>query len=230
MKKIKRHDQEIAKRKKNRQATTILWKPIGGFLFLTSLGAAAAMGRESFASEPFKLSSLDPYGVTLFAIPLIAVVLVAQCVIGIVFARAVAPSGNGWSVRVPTLFPKLEGSSVQGVAAFISLLAFFFVPFVVLVRAIFKFFAGSYYYATVAANGCDPLSHTLCDKMGNWGSHFCPKHGLHFADLFNTPYRYEGNLTYIPILFPGLSVALVIMATAFLCGYLWILFVRKESA
>jgi hypothetical protein len=227
---LKRKVQDPAQKKKNRKAATALWKPVGFFCFLLCIGAGAAMARENIAPETLKWSSLDPYGVTLFAVPILSAVLIAQSIIGITFANASSAPGQSWLSRVPNLLSELEGSVLHSLVAILSLLAFLVIPLFVLGKGTVKFFQGRYYYDAVAAVGCDPAGHTPCESMGNVWNHFLPKHGLSFADLFNTPYRYEGNLTYIPILFPSLILILSLCALVAIGLYFVHLFARSGRA
>ena len=209
------------------RAATALWKPVGTFGFLASIGVWAGMASESIAPDTLKWSSLDSYAVALFAVPLLSGTLIAQCMIGIVYAKASGAVRDRLS-RIPSVLQELEGSSLRNRVAILSLLAFVVLPSLVLSRATVKFFEGSYYYAAVAARGCDPKGNTGCEDMGNYWKHFNPKHGLHFRDLANTPYRYQGNKTYIPIVFPSLILALTASAIVALGFYLERLFARKS--
>ena len=210
------------------RAATALWKPVGTFGFLASIGVWAGIASESFAPDTLKWSSLDSYAVALFAVPLLSGTLIAQCRIGSVYAKAKG-AAHGWTSRIPDLLQELEGSSLRSQVAIISLLAFVLLPSFVLLRATVKFFEGSYAYATVAAKGCDQKGDARCEDMGNYWSHFKPRHGVRFRDLTNTPYRYQGNKTYIPILFPVLIVALTASTLAALGSYLLKLFAWKTS-
>jgi hypothetical protein len=183
------------------------------------------MASESIAPDTLKWSSLDSYAVALFAVPLLSATLIAQCVVGSVYLNA---ARNG-EPRIPNLLTELEGSSLRHRVAVISLLAFVILPTFVLGRATVKFFEGSYAYSSVAAKGCDPKAVPACENMGNFWNHFSPKHGLHFRDLADTPYRYQGNKTYIPIVFPSLIVALTITAFVVVGSYLIKLAARKHS-
>jgi hypothetical protein len=211
------------------KAAVALWKPVGVFGFLASIGIWAGMANESVAPDTLKWSSLDAYAVTLFAVPLLSSVLIAQCMIGRVYAKSIGAVRTR-NERIPNLVPELEGSSFRNRVAILSLLAFVVLPSFVLVSATAKFFEGSYAYATVAAKGCDPKESIRCEDMGNYWHHFSPKHGLHFGDLTNTPYRYQGNKTYIPILFPLLILAFGGGALFALLRYMARLFARKSRA
>jgi hypothetical protein len=210
------------------KAATALWKPVGTFGFLASIGVWAGMASESIAPDTLKWSSLDSYAVALFAVPLLSGTLIAQCIIGGVYAKASGPSRDFVS-RVPDLLQELEGSSLRNPVAIICLLAFVILPSFVLAHATVKFLQGSYYYAADAAKGCDPKGDSRCEDMGNYWNHFKPKHSIHLRDLTDTPYRYQGNKTYIPILFPFLLLGLTASTLVFLGRYLLILFARETA-
>jgi hypothetical protein len=168
--KHKVHDPD--RRNNNLKAATALWKPVGIFAFLVSIGVWAAMANESIAPDTLKWSSLDSYAVTLFAVPLLSLTLVAECIIGAIYAEASSGAARDWPSRVPNLLPELEGSVLRNPVAIISLLAFAVLPSFVLCNATAKFFQGKYYYATSPGAGCDPKANPPCESMENYWKHF----------------------------------------------------------
>jgi hypothetical protein len=173
------------------------------------------MASDTFGPEALKLTDLDPFAVTLVGIPVLSLALIAEEIIGYTYAKAVGPQVP-WFGRVPPLIASLQGSSLQRLIAVVVLVAFIGVPWFALGRATVKFLGGSYYYASVADRGCP--HETDCEKMGNGWAHFHPKYGI--GSLTNTPYRYQGNKTYIPVVLPSLLVFLSTLASLLSLGYL----------
>jgi hypothetical protein len=197
------------------RAATTLWKVVGSFGFLTALAVISGMANEKVAPDTFKLTDLDSYSVTLFAIPLLACAVIAEATIGVAYVRACKRSGSPLN-RIPPIVDGLAESSLRSTVSIIVLFAFLIVPWFGLSAAVVKFFRGSYYHASVASKGCDPQRMSVvCEPMGSGLKHFRPKYGI--GSLTNTPYRYEGNKTYIPIIFPGAYLLLFAVACFFAC-------------
>ena len=173
----------------------------------------AGMASDKIGPDTFKLTDLDSHSITLFAIPLLACVVIAEAIIGVGYVRACKPKEE-WSTEIPPVVEGLSESSLRRCVSAIVLFAFLIVPWFGAGAALAKFFRGSYYYAKVASNGCDPQKMSdVCEPMGSGLKHFRPKYGI--GRLTNTPYRYEGNKTYIPVVFPSAYVLLFVVACVF---------------
>jgi hypothetical protein len=198
------------------QAATTLWKAVGGFGFLTAIAALSGMASEKIAPDTFKLTDLDSYSVTLFAIPLLACAVIAESIIGVTYAHACQPKEE-WSNRIPPVVDGLAQSSLRRYVSVIVLFGFLIVPWFGTGAAVVKFFHGTYYYAKTASSGCDDSDpqrmSVVCEAMGSGLKHFHPKYGI--GSLTNTPYRYEGNKTYIPVIFPTAYLLLFAAACFF---------------
>jgi hypothetical protein len=195
------------------RAATTLWKAVGSFGFLTAIAVISGMASEKVAPDTFKLTDLDSHSITLFAIPLLSCVLIAEAVIGIAYVRT-CKRNESWSNRVPPIVDGLAKSSLHSIVGIAVLFAFLIVPWCGLSAAVVKFFRGSYYHAPIASNGCDPQRMSVvCESMGSGLKHFRPKYGI--GSLTNTSYRYEGNKTYIPVIFPSAYLLLFAVACFF---------------
>ncbi len=208
------------------RAATALWKPVGVFTFLASIAVWAAMAGEEriIAENILKLSKPDAYAIALFAIPLISLTLISQCIIGTVYASSKS-SIQKRTDKIPTLVPELEGSSLRRRIAILSLLAFVLLPSCVLTLVTAKFFSGKYYYSADPARGCGPDE--KCDDMGNFLYHFYPKKPIYLSDLWNSHYRYQGDKTYIPIVFPLFFILLTGIGILYCVRYLSVLIFGK---
>lgn len=186
---------------------------MGSFGFLTAIAVISGIASEKIAPDTFKLTDLDSHSITLFAIPLLACVVIAESIIGIAYVRGCKPKEE-WSSRIPPVVDGLSESSLRRYVSAIVLFGFLIVPWFGVGAAVAKFFHGNYYYAKVASNGCDPQRMSVvCETMGSGLKHFHPKYGI--GSLTNTPYRYEGNKTYIPVIFPTAYVLLFAAACFF---------------
>ena len=214
---------------RGQQAATTLWKAVGSFGFLTAIAVISGMASEKVAPDTFKLTDLDSHSITLFAIPLLSCVLIAEAIIGIAYIRA-CKQNESWSNKVPPIVDGLAKSSLHSIVSVVVLLAFLIVPLFGLSAAVVKFFRGCYYYAAKASNGCDPQRMSVvCATMGSGLKHFRPKYGI--RSLTNTPYRYEGNKTYIPIIFPSTYLLLFAIACFFVFrNCRWLLWARPRRA
>ena len=198
--------------KVDQRVATELWKYIGIFGFSVSVAAFSALASEKIA-DALHLVDLNSYAVTLFAIPLISVTVIAVTTVGSVYGLLESPDRQ-WFYRVPPIIDDLQKSTFARPVTTVIIVAFIVVPIVALSLSISKFFHGSYYYASVASAGCsDPIAKS-CEFMGTGWKHFMPKYGI--GSLTNTPYRYEGNKTYIPVLFPVIFLLLALVI--FICS------------
>lgn len=204
---------DIKATKSGEQAATKLWNAVGAFGFLSAITVIAGMASEKVAPDTFKLTDLDSHSITLFAIPLLACVVIAESIIGAAYIRVCKPKEE-WSKKIPPVVEGLSQSSLRRHVSAIMLFAFLMVPWFGAGAALSKFFSGSYYYARAASDGCDPQRMSaVCEAMGSGLKHFRPKYGV--GSLTNTPYRYEGNKTYIPVVFPSVYVLLFVVACVF---------------
>ena len=205
-------------------ASTALWKPVGVFGFLASLAILAAMtSEEGIAFDgALKFQKADAYAVALFSVPLLSLTLTAQCMIGTAYAKAMG-HGTKRRVRIPNLVPELKESSLQHRVAILTVIAFILIPSFVLISATQKFLAGKYFYASDPTKGCG-VNGEGCKDMGNYLSHFRPEKPLELSDLWNTHFRYQGNKTYIPVIFPAIIVLMAGCSVWILIIYLlWLL-------
>jgi hypothetical protein len=204
---------EVNATKAGQPAATKLWNAVGGFGFLSAIAVIAGMASEKIAPDTFKLTDLDSHSITLFANPLLGCVVIVESIIGIAYLRACKPTEE-WANRIPPVVAGLSESSLRRYVSAIVLFGFLIVPWFSASAALAKFFYGSYYYAKVASNGCEPQKMSIaCETMGSGLKHFRPKYGV--GSLTNTPYRYEGNKTYIPVIFPSGYVLLFVVACFF---------------
>ena len=85
-----------------------------------------------------------------------------------------------------------------------------------------KFLHGSFSFAQDGGFGCP----TNCvPENGRW-AHFWPDHG--FPNILDAPYRYDGNLTYLPVVQPVLWLAMGVGALAYATSYLRVVFTPAE--
>jgi hypothetical protein len=211
---------------KDRQVAVALWKPVGSFGFLVSLALIMTMAKEKTAPDTLKLVDLDPYAVTLFGIPLLSAILVAVVFIGRAYARTFRGESR-WAFKVPPIVEGLSGSSLHRPVTLVMFAAFVLLPWFALGRATFKFFDGRYYYASVASAGCNEAAMSQsCECMGNRLKHFRPKHGT--GSWTNTPYRYEGNKTYIPVVFPSFFLGLALWVSLYCAAYVTMILRREH--
>jgi hypothetical protein len=208
------------------QVAKAVWKTLGGFGFLSGVTVIAAIASEKIGPDTFKLTNLDSWSVTLFAIPLLTFVVITITIAGRAYIRAVGAT-NSWAAKVPPILDGLERSTLRGLVSATVLAAFLFVPWYALGASVVKFFQGSYYYSRNASQGCDFPMSKFCETMGSGWEHFRPKYGL--VSLTNTPYRYEGNKTYIPEIFPGCYLAMFVLGSAFGVRYTTSLFWQRGS-
>ena len=179
-------------------------------LFLLSRGAKAGANK---IPEAFGLdwSTLNPYAVGLFGTPVIAVL----CIWCLWWARAFAKrqAGKKWYERVVTKTDLSQVSDSARTLAVWSLVLYIMLPVIGLAALEGKFLHGTFYFSTTGAYSC-PVD---CVAEGAALSHFWPHHG--FQNIWDTPYRYEGNLTYLAPWQGYIWVALGIGVLAYLVSY-----------
>ena len=158
-------------------------------LFLLSRGAKAGANKllEAFGLD---WSALNPYAIGLFGVPVIA----ALCIWSLWWARAFAKrqGGKKWYERVVTKADLGQLSDKAKTLAVWSLILYMALPIIGLAALEGKFLHGTFYFSTTGAYSC-PKD---CVSEGATLAHFWPPHGL--QDIWDSPYRYEGDLTYLP--------------------------------
>ena len=205
-----------------KKVATAIWKPVGGFGLFSSLALLAAMTSEKVGPSVLSFIGQNPFAITLFGIPVLSAVLVALCVVGGAYARSVSRV-NRWDTQVPPIVEELEQSSLSRRVSLVILVGFILVPALTLLMANVKFFEGTFYYSSPASRGCDERQ--TCENLGAGWHHF---HAVHGLSLTNTPYRYEGNKTYIPIVYPVLVLGFSTCAWALCVRYLVLVFFRES--
>ena len=203
------HDPKI-----ERKVATALWSPVGSFALVLAIALVAGMASEKVDAGPLSFIGQNAYAITLFGIPLMAGVLTALSIIGRSYSSSSKHEAH-WTARVPPIVEDVSRSSLRAPVTVIILLGFLLLPWATLGIANRKFFEGTYYFATDASKGCEDK--TACQKIGSGRQHFHAEHGI---SLTNTPYRYEGNKTYIPILYPVLFIGVSAAASLFCIRYL----------
>ena len=206
----------------DRQVATTLWNIVGGFNFFVALGLVLGISGEKIGPAD-KFAGFSRQALPLIGIPLLAATLLAASYFAIKYANAARDSD--WTQRVPPIAKDLSKSTLRRAVAIVILIGFLFFPAVALVDAHITFFKGSYYFARNASAGCDESDMTKdCSWEGTGWSHFWPtKHGLSVHAIFNTPYRYEGNKTYLPLAFPMLFLLMSLLAIGAFLKYVVIL-------
>lgn len=174
-------------------------------LFLMTRGAKTGANR---IFEVFGLdwSALNPYAVALFGVPVVA----ALCAWSFWFARAFAKNhiDEVWFKRVITKIDLNQLDREARKLAIWSLILYIALPVIGLGTLEAKFLHGPFSFSKSGGFSC-PKD---CVPETGMFAHFWPKNGL--PNVFDTPYRFEGNLTYVPLWQPllwlgfGLAVAL----------------------
>jgi hypothetical protein len=189
-----------------------------GALFLLTRGAKSGAGK---ILEIFGLdwSSLNPHAVALFGVPVVAGLYVWS----LWWARAYAhrQSGAGWVAKVVTASNIALIPERAPTAAIWSLLLFVALPLIGLAALEGTFLHGIFYYATDGGFSC-PQN---CKEEVGVLAHFWPANG--FPDLLDTPYRYIGNLTYVPVVQPILWLLFGFGALFYAAFYLRLIFQRS---
>ena len=175
-------------------------------IFILSRGAKSGASKilEAFGLD---WSSLNPYAVALFGVPTVAVLSLWSLWLAHAFARRHA--GEPWHARVVTKGDLSQAGAIRPTMAAWSVLVFVVLPLAGLASLEDKFLSGTFYFSTTGGYSCPEG----CVVEGqDAAAHLVPAHGL--RDVLDTPYRYEGNLTYLPPWQPiiwlalGLAVAL----------------------
>jgi hypothetical protein len=196
-----------------KKVVTALWKPVGSFCLLAALALLAAMTSEKVGPGLLSFIGQNPFAITLFGIPVLSGGLVALSLIGGAYTRAVQGASH-WSGRIPPIVDDLSRSSLGLRVSVVIVIGFIFVPLITLGMANVKFFEGTFYYSADAGKGCEDKQ--TCENLGSGWKHF---HAVHGLSLTNTHYRYEGNKTYIPVVYPILLLALSVLASVLCVRY-----------
>ena len=169
---------------------------MGSFCLLAALALVAAMTSEKVGPGLLSFIGQNPFAITLFGIPALSGGLVALSLIGGAYARA-AQDASHWNARIPPIVDDISRSSLGFRVSIIIFVGFVLVPLIALGMANAKFFEGTVYYSADAGKGCEDKQ--SCENLASGWNHF---HAVHGLSLTNTHYRYEGNKTYIPIVYP----------------------------
>jgi hypothetical protein len=212
------HVQYDAKREK--KVATALWIPVGSFCLLAALALVAAMTSEKVGPSLLSFIGQNPFAITLFGIPTLSGGLVALLLIGGAYARA-AQDALHWNARIPPIVDDVSRSSLGFRVSIVVFIGFVVVPLIALGMANVKFFEGTVYYSADAGKGCEDKQ--SCENLGSGWNHF---HAVHGFSLTNTHYRYEGNKTYIPIVYPTLMLAFSVLTLALSIRYFLLTFVN----
>jgi hypothetical protein len=201
-----------------KKVAAALWKPVGSFCLLAALALLAAMTSERVGPGLLSFIGQNPFAITLFGIPVLAGALVALSIIGGAYAKA-ARGASEWAMLTPPIVDDVSQSSLGFIASVVILTGFLVIPWATLGMANVKFFQGTFYFSTDAGKGCEDKD--TCENLGSGWNHF---HAVHGLSLTNTHYRYEGNKTYIPIVYPIIVIALSIWASVFCVRYFILIF------
>lgn len=184
-------------------------------LFLLTRGAKSGAGK-ILEILGIDWSSLNPHAVALLGVPVVAGLYVWSLWWAKAFARRQA--GAGWVGKVVT-------SSNLGVIpeqartmAIWSLFVFVVLPLLGLGALEGKFLYGPFFYSTDGGFSCPQ---NCVEETGAF-AHFLPANG--FPNLSDTPYRYIGNLTYLPVVQPVLWLLFGVCALAYAVSYLRLVF------
>jgi hypothetical protein len=80
-----------------------------------------------------------------------------------------------------------------------------------------------FHYSSPASKGREEKQ--TCENLGAGWHYFHAVHGLSLTD---TPYRYEGNKAYIPIVYPALLLGFSMSASALCARHLVLVFAGKN--
>ena len=187
------------------------WGKIGTFAFLVSLAALLGMMSQQGPLDTLKFGSLGAYTLTLFAIPLISIMIFALSWIGRRHAR-IAPLAPGSTVvPVGWKVPGIGTSSLRLHVAALSIAINLGVPMIVDVWSLAKFAHGTYYWKSDRDASCERVNPDpkTCVKIGTVLDVIWPaEHGL--GNPTQTRYVYQGDKDFIPVLQPILYIGLVL--------------------
>jgi hypothetical protein len=186
-------------------------------LFLLSRGQRAAPN-EFMKALGVDWSGLNPYAIGLFGVPVVAVLCLWTIWWAWTFARS-QPAPKKWYERVATKtdLSKVGGDTARTLARW-SLVLYVFIPVIGLMTLEGKFLNGAFSFSTTNQYSCLPeRSPQDCLPEGSGLAHFWPPHGL--RNVLHTPYRYQGNLTYLPpwqaIFWVALGLGVIVCAARY---------------
>jgi hypothetical protein len=183
-------------------------------LFLLSRGAKVGANKilEAFGLD---WGALNPYSVGLFGVPVIAVL----CCWALWWARTYARrhSEEPWYARVVTKSDLGKVGEKARTLAGWSLTLYVLLPVIGLAALELKFLHGTFRVADSDAASCAGSR-----LEGVWLDHFWPPCGL--RSVWASPYRYDGNLTYVPPWQAIIWVAAGIGVGLYALRYLYLVF------
>ncbi|WP_156947578.1 hypothetical protein [Bradyrhizobium sp. WSM3983] len=189
-------------------------------LFLLTRGAKSGAGKilEILGVD---WASLKPHAVALLGVPVVAALIVWSLWWAKAFARRHAD--GTWIDRVVTKSGLGLISDKPRTLAIWSLILFVVLPLVGLGLLEGTFLQGDFYFSIDGNFSCPEN----CKLETGLMSHFWPANGL--PDVFKTAYRYDGNLTYVPLWQPILWLLLGAGAFAYAVSYICVIFVRSVA-
>lgn len=184
-------------------------------LFLLTRGAKSGAGK-ILEIIGLDWSSLNAYAVALLGVPVVA----ALCVWSLWWAKAFArhQTGGDWFGRVVTKADLALIPERARIVAIWSLILFVALPLIGLGVLEAKFLHGTFYFATDGGFSC-PQN---CKEEVGVLAHFWPANG--FPNIFDTPYRYNGNLTYVPVMQPIVWLLFGVGVLVYAISYLRLVF------
>jgi hypothetical protein len=189
-------------------------------LFLLSRGAKTGANK---LLEVLGLdwSALNPYAVGLFGVPVVA----ALCFWSLWWASAFARRhvDKPWYKRVATKTDLDHLGDRASTVAGMSLFIFAVLPIVGLMALEGKFLNGAFYYSSTGSFSCPDG----CTQEDGFFSHLSSAEGW-FQSVLNTPFRYYGNLTYLPPWQGIIWIALGLGVLIYAAFYARLLFHREQ--
>jgi hypothetical protein len=184
-------------------------------LFLLTRGAKSGAGK-ILEIIGLDWSSLNAHAVALLGVPVVATL----CVWSLWWAKAFArrQTGGDWFEKVVTKADLGLISDKARTVAIWSLILFVALPLIGLGVLEATFLHGKFYFATDGSFSC-PQN---CKAELGVLAHFWPENG--FPDVFDTPYRYDGNLAYVPVVQPVLWLLFGVGALTYAVSYLRLVF------
>src|SRR5579871_4306373 len=189
-------------------------------LFLLTRGAKSGAGK-ILEIIGLDWSSLNAHAVALLGGPFVATL----CVWSLWWAKAFARrhADGTWLDKVVTKSDLGLISDKARTVAIWSLIFFVALPLVGLGVLEGTFLHGNFYFAIDGNFSC-PQN---CKEEVGVLAHFWPANG--FPNVFDTAYRYDGNLTYVPIFQPILWLIFGVGALAYAVSYLRLVFETSDS-
>lgn len=191
-------DQHTAKLDPDQQVLAFFSGKVGTFGLLVSLAAILGMMSQSAPVDALKLSNEGAYTLTLFSLPILAVITIAQSWLGTRHAIIAIRNKDKGRIPVHWRVPGLACSHLRKYVALTSFMICFCVPLLGVTWSFGKMLHGSYYYMPIDRGGCNPRQKTneLCKNEGAIIDHFWPKEGV--GNPLQTKYAHEGNKDFVP--------------------------------